>query len=759
VLLIFSTQSFSSCAKKAKIYYLIYLFIFIGGIVLSRQDVENLQDATNIDDNLQSSTNEAAGEFDIKVETTSTLQTSVENDVSDGENENEDTNFSINQSVLNNPDDQQISFSNSENITQFQVQLSISDIQNLQKITNENVLMSQAALPEERTKHTFLSQSPQIEEDDDAEPKNVDNDEEKQFLSADNSFTTDDHNNLFIKNEVGAVGHESNDVNTRQQILVKSEKPTLGHKLNSASNNESSSLPSIVYVQVQNSQTQLVALAPQAIQQVDLNQQPTPCDKSSDISEEGNLKKKADMKDKPTKLIAIASKDSSESSGKSSSVLRTLAPRLLSCPLYAGAQASIGVGKTLLKPYHYGSNTVPLIETGQYFEVLGRCTLCFRFSRTTSYCRSEKNHREPKSAVCSECDTAGVSTVVCRRKLNHTAPNSQPLNIVINTALQNLDHIKQLCVRNYLPPCFAELHSIVVHHADIIFSAARNKNEDELGQPFLLPTTRKPINYARGYLYPYLKEKWEEWLKKFCHQTGTNYRVRTGKRVNKKTDHHGLANHNGSVVLYRTLETQLYNCALGGKPRKRKQQEGTRKRKERGSKLIGCPAAIYTRLIETKSGWKALEITVPKVLAHLPFHDPRQTPDSETLADLNEVVETQVNTQQLQQPALSMQTATDSFDFVSDVADSSNMSNLQAKETTPAEIRKNTKHLLLTCASLVDTIENADVMAAVQVQTHELLNKLLQEVELQKSPVLKKKKKRSLECNSLMNLLEINSQL
>ena len=546
-----------------------------------------------------------------------------------------------------------------------------------------------------------------------------------------------------------------------RHILVKSEKPTLGQKLNSASSNESSTIPSIVYVQVQNGQTQLVALAPQSIQQVDLHQQPTLCDKTSEVTEESIPKKKTEVKSKTNKLIAIASKDPSENTEKSLTGLRTLAPRLLSYPLYAGAQASIGVGKTLLKPYNYGSTTVPLLETGQYFEVLGRCMLCFRFSRTTSYCRSEKKHREPKSSVCSECDAAGLSTVVCRRKLNHTAPNSQPLNIVINTAIQSLDHVKQLCVRNYLPACFAELHSIVVHHADITFVVQRNKNEEEydaLGQPSL-PTIRKPIDYARGYLYPYSKEKWEEWLKKFCHQTGTNYRIRTGKRVNKKRDHHGLANHNGKVVLYRTLETQLYNCALGGKPRKRKPKEGTRKRKERGSKLLGCSAAIHTRLIETKLGWKALEITVPKVLAHLPCHDPRQAPDPETLADLNEVIETQVNTQQLQQSSLNVQVPTDNFDFVSIVADSSNMSNQQAKETTPAEIRKNTKQLLLTCASLVDTIESTDVVAAVQVQTQELLNKLLQEVNAQKSPVPKKKRKRSLECNSMMSLLEIDSQL
>ena len=129
------------------------------------------------------------------------------------------------------------------------------------------------------------------------------------------------------------------------------------------------------------------------------------------------------------------------------------------------------------------------------------------------------------------------------------------------------------------------------------------------------------------------------------------------------------------------------------------------------------------------------------------------------MADYNEVLVSQNNPQQCgthEQPQPG-----ESFDFVSVVADSSQSQNQTTKETSPAEIRKNTKYLLLTCASLIDTIESADVVTAVQVQTQELLNKLLQEAALNKTQMPKRKRKRTVESNALLNddILEMDSTI
>ena len=455
--------------------------------------------------------------------------------------------------------------------------------------------------------------------------------------------------------------------------------------------------------------------------------------------------------------------------------LRLLAPRLQTFPLYSGAHNSIGIGKNLLKPYTYIPNSLSLLaENGQYFEVLGRCSLCFKFGRTTSFCRSEKNHREPKAGVCVECESAGNSTIQCRRKLNHDAPNAQPLNIVINTAMQIVDHVKQLCIRNSLPACFAELQSIVIHHADIPFVAPRtnaknNKSTNGMDQQTdcngKVNAGRKTTDYARGYLYPYTPDKWREWLEQFSNETGTSYRVRTGKRVNKKSEHHGLANHNGNIVFYSTLETQLYNCSLGGRPRKRKPVEGRTRRKERGSKLIGCSAVIHTRVLETKTGWKALEITAPKLLAHLPFHDPRinhhhqqqqhqHVEDDEIqdtghlISDFDQVVSEQQVATELD---LTLNTTAECFDIrvqpttvgadgtVNGLEDDEDIGGVVGKSSSlnqdvmlhtsvaAADPQKTLKQMLLTCASLVDSVDNQGVFTEIQNRSQKLFEFMLKE--------------------------------
>ena len=372
--------------------------------------------------------------------------------------------------------------------------------------------------------------------------------------------------------------------------------------------------------------------------------------------------------------------------------------------------------------------------TGQHFEVLGRCIVCFRFCRTTTYCRAEKNHTDVRAAACAECEAKGCSTVVCRRKHQHKGQNAYPPNIVINTAIPRAVDLKEMCVKNLLPPCFSDLHSLTVHHADCIFSQPRVKNdsEDQLltidGVPNGEQTQyRKPTDYARGYLYPYAKEAWEQWLAKFCAQTGTSYRIRTGKRVNKKSDH-GLANHNGKIVVYRVLESQLHNCALGGRPRKKAVREGSKRRKSRGSKLIGCSAVIHTRLIVTEENWKALEITVPKLSAHLPVHDPRIT-NTEISNDVNSMI----LSDSLYDSEQGVPThAQDDYAIIEDVGfhneTEAELTNDQMQFISTMHIdnlKKQTRNLMSACGNLLDDVSNLETLKTIHLHVQTLYNELL----------------------------------
>ena len=654
----------------------------------------------------------------------------------------------------------------------------------------------------------------------------------KHFLQNETFVPDDDNNSLFIKDEVRSVHHRQVDevdndfvnedssstaTQQQQQQVIKSEISKQGiiatenmedtgvgdqqshhhhHCVDLVDENQEQ-IASIVYVQMSadndSDHQQSVLIEQQQQQSVSIVEHHTRKKEeqgSTDFGQNSNTNcsseqvvvnsKVGDMSCLATENITSGAQNNCDKTMGSWNVgnsLRLLAPRLQTFPLYSGAHNSIGIGKNLLKPYTYIPNSFPLLaENGQYFEVLGRCSPCFKFGRTTSFCRSEKNHREPKASVCVECELVGNSTIQCRRKLNHDAPNAQPLNIVINTAMQIIDHVKQLCIRNSLPECFAELQSIVIHHADIPFVAPRrdaknNKTANGMDHQQMdghvkVNAGRKTTDYARGYLYPYTPDKWRGWLEQFSNETGTSYRVRTGKRVNKKSEHHGLANHNGNIVFYSTLETQLYNCSLGGRPRKRKPVEGRTRRKERGSKLIGCSAVIHTRVLETKTGWKALEITVPKLLAHLPFHDPRinnhhhhqhvdddeiQDTSHHLISDFDQVVSEQQVAAELD---LTLNTTAECFDIrvqpttvgadgtvVNGLGDQDGIGGDVAGKTsscvnqdtmlhtsvTSADPQKTLKQMLMTCASLVDSVDNQGVFTEIQNRSQKLFEYMLKE--------------------------------
>ena len=757
--------------------------------MLANHDDSNLnsslvEECNERDFDIKVESNALASEQEIDIKVESNAMTSEQQLMEYKEDESckdmNSENFSIAQGVLQGSNDvdatiQNMTFSSSD-LAQFpihQLPLSATDLQSLTEI-NRNVLMSAAALPEdtksEEGVNIIIEQNDQkmllMKQINEYQAGMVNNaglemsdnksvtlqDDGKEYLVAE--FNPDINGSLFIKPEMTTTGSGARDAMLapgKDSLNVKSEQTPVAPKVAiSVSTTNASSQQQLFCVQVSPNGTHnqlFIAPSSQLIKQPG-QQLILPALHKQPVINEALLK--------PKRKVTRRSRAAKTTDDK----VQILAPRYF-VPVSSAnmlASTTVSANQTIgnapimslaptLKP-----NPVipePPVEGGHYFEVLGRCMQCFRFSRTTAYCRAEKRHREPKAAPCAECEEAWRSTAVCRRKLNHKAPNSQPINMVINTALQRSPEIKELCTRNMLPECFGELQSIVVHHADIAFATGKvntkdDTSENEYGTIDMNNTggmtCRKPNEYARGYLHPFSKQAWEEWLVKFCVQTGTNYRVRTGKRVNKKSDH-GLANHNGKVVVYRTIETQLYNCALGGKPRKRKLKDGAKKRKERGSKLVGCPAVIHTRLIETENHWTALEVTVPKLSSHLSCHDPRDVQNDVAL-DLNDI---QLLQQQManggRMSVQSMSSTNESrFDLIDVIEGQSNQMSsnddaaaaaMEAKKLAEATallngpLRKQTRSLFINCADILNTINNTELLKAIYDHVQGLYSQLL----------------------------------
>ena len=725
--------------------------------------------------NLTSDTTNDATDFNIKVENNTQDSPDIENITSNETNLNTvrnnlqnitSTTGTIEYITETESDLQHLTYLNNDHIAQFHIQtaLSIDDLQNLQKISNRNVLMSQAALPEENKEgevnikaNMNLNRSFSNDLDNQNSDSTTEVNDSKQYLSETN-FSTEEHAPLFIKHEgdhvITQVGEEV------VEAAVKTENVSQTY-----TSTRLEEYRPIIYLRIDDEDN--AHIVPKVIIET----------KKENI--ENPRKRKRGNKGKPIKPPNLLPNENiaPKKTIKSEKIARKetftpIAPKLPILPLHPGNHPN----KILLKPYSYSMSHT--MDGGDYFEVLGRCNHCFRFSRTISYCRAEKNHRDPRASVCLECEAAGLSTVVCRRKLYHSAPNALPLNIVINTRHQHPDHIKELCQKHNLPSCFGELHSIVLHHADITFVGNKAKNENGLSADNLInavPPQRKPTDYARGYLHPYTKERWNSWFAKFKSQTSANFHIRTGKRVNKKTDH-GVANHNGKIVPYRTLETQLYNCALGGKPRKRKIKEGVKKRKERGSKLIGCTAVLHTRLLETENKWLALEVTVPKITAHLSCHDPRVTPNpingnNEPLLDLNEYLMTQINSTQfennvqgtdviIQKQIKEQHKTVDSRKQQKQQRQQTeqivNQSDTTMKQSTLLELRKNTKNLFFSCAAMLDMIDSQELLTSLHDEAQETLTKIVKETA-NKFVISKSKKSRKSNSVSSDNVENIHN--
>ncbi len=182
----------------------------------------------------------------------------------------------------------------------------------------------------------------------------------------------------------------------------------------------------------------------------------------------------------------------------------------------------------------------------------------------------------------------------------------QVTSLTIVQDLMNPENLLDIIKENALPPCFGELHSLTIDCADV----SRQRKKPDTGDDI---HPRKSNDYARGYLHPYTEEAWEQWLQRFSSQANSKCSKRTGKKTNKRGEH-GLALYDKSLLSYTAVETQLYSCAYGGKPRRKDDQVR--------SKMLGCPAILETKTIIIDDDWKVLEVTAPKFSAHLPVHFP-----------------------------------------------------------------------------------------------------------------------------------------
>ena len=99
-------------------------------------------------------------------------------------------------------------------------------------------------------------------------------------------------------------------------------------------------------------------------------------------------------------------------------------------------------------------------------------------------------------------------------------------------------------------------------------------------------------------------------------QTGTEYKICTGKNVNKESNT-GVLQMNGKSLLYKVLWQKQYMCHCGGKARyKSCDKENTKPRNAPGTRLTECKATLNTRLMELESGDQILYLSFPLSSAH-----------------------------------------------------------------------------------------------------------------------------------------------
>ena len=253
---------------------------------------------------------------------------------------------------------------------------------------------------------------------------------------------------------------------------------------------------------------------------------------------------------------------------------------------------------------------------------LDPCVQCFSNKKSPQHCRINKFHKGPDAEVCIECIESGnTSVTTCRRKYHHKAANA-----FSDLAMSIEQHSSFKCDSG-LPQCCGELVSLCTDGGDLHKCGEGKENDNP---------QRNPSHYATGYFTPYDEQQWEKWMEAYTLQTGVTYAVRTGKHQSTKADRmNGIININGTVHQFKSEWTQQYHCHRAGKPRlKTEAKDALKRRNAPGSKLIGCSACIFTHLICVEGKHTILQVTMPKLAAHLSIHDPRSIEDQLTLKPL-----------------------------------------------------------------------------------------------------------------------------
>ena len=99
----------------------------------------------------------------------------------------------------------------------------------------------------------------------------------------------------------------------------------------------------------------------------------------------------------------------------------------------------------------------------------------------------------------------------------------------------------QLLQIEKIPECFSELSNLMRTTSET--SNPCDKLITNLGP-------QHPQHYITGYLWPYSKDGWENWMKKFEAQSSLQFKVSTGLNINKESDT-GVIDINGKVYSYK----------------------------------------------------------------------------------------------------------------------------------------------------------------------------------------------------------------
>ena len=259
--------------------------------------------------------------------------------------------------------------------------------------------------------------------------------------------------------------------------------------------------------------------------------------------------------------------------------------------------------------------------------MLGRCVGCFKAKRSTKYCREIKHHKGDKAAPCPSCFEQGISVSECRLELHHCGPG-------VSWCVTTITKAKETNTDMCYPACCNQLASVSLTSMDTTLPVDQTTSIAYTGpqspHDYMARATSSIINYS--------DDTWESWLKSFSMQTGTQYKVCTGKNIDKEANT-GVLKMNGKHQVYKVSWQKQYMCLRGGKARYKicDDKENIKPRNAPGTRLTECKATINTRLLILECGDQILHVSFPLSSAHT-GHIPCSIADLHSFKPLPEIV-------------------------------------------------------------------------------------------------------------------------